>query len=186
MKQWIKDSFIIGCFVVIFIIFLTKLEKCDRRQDIKFITKSDTLTVYKTDTIFAPDTTYVYLQHPSIYDSIYIYEPDSTLCNYIRDYKDTINDTNITIFTSDIVKGKLLESKTSYKLKVPIKIIDSVTTTITNTVIPKYSLYGGLQVGNQEVSPNLTFQKDKFYVQGGYNIIQKQPFIGFGYRLYIK
>lgn len=186
MKPWTKDSFVIGCLLVIFILVLTKLEKCDRIKNYKNITKSDTTIVYTSDTIWSIDTIFVYNQTPTLTDSIYIYEPDSVLCNYIREYQDTIDDTNITIYTTDLVKGKLLESGLSYKLKVPIKILDSVKITINNTIEPKIQLYTGLTLSKNIIAPMIGIQKNSLSLQGGYNILEKQPVIFIGYKFYSK
>lgn len=186
MKQWIKDSFVIGCLVVIFILVLTKLEKCDRVSIDTNPIKPDTVTVHTSDTVYPEPIIIEYWKTATVTDSIYVYEPDSTLCNYVREYQDTIDDTNITIYTTDIIKGKLLESKLSYKLKIPIKIIDSVKTTITNTIEPKYQIYGGIQGGYKSFGPYIDFTKNKLQVGIGYDLYNKSPQIRVGYRLFNK
>lgn len=174
-------------FITIFLLVLNYMN-CNKpvRGEKEKIHKSDTVVEKTSDTVWAKDSIYVYIKSPILKDSIYIYEPDTSLCNYIREYQDTINDTNITIYTNDVVKGKLLESKISYRLKVPIKITDSVKTTITKTVEPKYQIYAGATLSKNIIAPMLGVQKNSLYLQGGFNLIDKQPIIGLNYRFYSK
>lgn len=182
MKQWIKDLVVLGSLFVCFIIVLHSVEKC---KPIKPTTQlSDTTVIYSSDTIWAKDTLYVYKKTPSLTDSIFIYNTDSTMCNYIREYKDTIEDSNMVIFTDDLVQGRLIESGFSYKLKIPIKIIDSVTTTITKTNIEKYSISVGALGSTKQLTPILIFNKKDLYLQGGYDIVNKTPVLGIGYKIF--
>lgn len=186
MKQKIKDLIIVLLAIIAFCTVLFKVEYCTP-DNTKVIIKSDTIVEYTSDTIFPKDTLYVYLKSPKVIDSIFI--PDTSgryLCDYIREYKDTINDTNITIYTTDLIRGQLVTSGLSYKLKVPIKIIDSVKTTITNKIEPKYNLYAGVTLSKNNISPMLNVSKKDVYLQVGYNIIDKQPMLGIGYRFYSK
>lgn len=185
MNQKLKDILIVGLLVVTFVLVLLKLEHC-KPINSPNITNSDTTIVYSSDTIWAKDTLYVYQKSPTLTDSFYIYEPDSTLCNYLREYQDTISDSNITIYTTDLVRGKLIESGLSYKLKVPIKIIDSVKTTITNTIEPTYNVSAGFILSKNNIAPMLSVSKKDVYLQVGYDIMNKGPVIGIGYRFYSK
>lgn len=182
MKQWFKDIVIVVLLIVSFVIVLLKVEHCNPIKN--QIVGSDTIMEYSSDTIWSKDTLYVYKKTPTLTDSIFIYNTDTSICNYIREYKDTIEDTNIVIFTDDLIQGILIESGFSYKLKIPIKITDSVTTTITKTNIEKYSISVGALGSTKQLTPILIFNKKDLYLQGGYDIVNKTPVLGIGYKIF--
>lgn len=184
MKQWFKDIVIVILLIVSFVIVLLKVEHCNPIKN--QIVGSDTVMEYSSDTIWSKDTLYVYKKTPTLTDSIFIYNTDTSMCNYIREYKDTIEDTNIVIFTDDLIQGRLIESGLSYKLKIPVKIIDSVKITINNKITNKYSLYGGVQLGYKSINPYIDFNKSKYQIGLGYDIYNKSPNIRLGYKLYSK
>lgn len=187
MSQKLKDILIVLLLVITFVVILLKVEHCKPNNNTN-ITNSDTVVEHKIDTFYAPqDTVYLVKFKPSVTDSFYVYDTlGADLCNYVREYKDTINDTNLTIYYEGLVRGKLLESGISYKLKIPIRIVDNVTTTITNTVEPKTQLYTGLTLSRNIIAPMIGIQKNSLYLHGGYNIIEKQPIIYIGYKFYSK
>ncbi len=127
----------------------------------------DTLIVNKSDTIWAKDTIIQFKnRYIPVIKEAYLDTTHDTLsvCDSIRIYDQEVNDSNLTVFTTNTVKGKLLGQIVSYKLKIPIKIIDSVFINITKTNEAK--LKGHLMVGigtsegfqNLNISPLVGYQ----------------------------
>ena len=81
-------------------------------------------------------------------------------------------------------------SKVSYKLKVPLKITDSII--IKHTEIkykdPKFSLYTGLEMqGNKSsfnLSPYITLNLSKASITAKYGLLDKTVGIGVGIKLF--
>lgn len=187
--QAIKDGFFLILALFILTFFLYK--GCGPKP---IINNSDTVTVtiHKTDTI--RDTVTVYKFKPKkvpVHDSILVPFHDSTICQYQRTYSDTSRDSNIVIINNIAVQGKLNKLQTSYKLLVPLKIVDSVftTTTITNTIdkTPKFSMYGGISAVNivqPSLQPYLTANLKKFNAFYGYNLNTQEHTVGVGIKLF--
>lgn len=101
-----------------------------------------------TQNIIMPKDTiykYVFTKCRQVRDSIYVHDTitaDSNLCDYIRVYRDTIEDENVVLYTADSIQGKYLGGEFNYKLKVPIRIEKTIT--ITKTKYPNIKLDIGL------------------------------------------
>jgi hypothetical protein len=72
----------------------------------------------------------------------------------------------------------------SYRLKVPIKIIDSIETKI--LIDPKFSLNGGVEIGLNMISPTIDVRYNKTTFGLGYNMLTKTPQVRLTYRLFQK
>lgn len=187
-----------GLIALISIIFAVK---CDSViNNIKALIKPsnssiDTVEIHTIDTIWAKDTIItppiVIKSKPIIiHDTILKPASIDTLEMYkFFTYKDTIKDSNIDIYRDVITQGKTLtQNKLSYKLKVPLKIIDSKTLTITKTDTlykqPKYSIAVGAAVGTQLLCPMAEFTIDKHTFGAGYNLQTNSPVIKYSFRLW--
>ena len=149
---------------------------------------SDTIVVTKSDTIYAKNTVYQF-KYKTVNKPFTVYLDTNsvtnlTTCDSIRIYKDTMDDENLTVFTEDTVKGKLLGQNLKYKLKVPLQIRDSIFTTITNTTeIKRWKILVGVQsIKTSEsyfISPVAALQdkRGRMY-QVSYDISQKAPNVG--------
>lgn len=129
------------------------------------------------DTIYALDTT---KEEISLDD-----------LNYVRVYKDSLKDSNLTIFSDIKVLGILSQLDLSYKLKSkPSLITNNTTTTITNTEFKpnKIQIYTGLQLGGNKtsfnVSPFININVRKTTIQYNYGILNKTHNIGVGYKIF--
>lgn len=200
MFQWLKDNKIKAIkwasIAIIAIVILFK--GCSTINYIKGLIKPsnsvkiDTVEVH--DTIWPPKEPIQFKEIPIpkpyyIHDTILKINGKDTICTNIKVYEDSLDDKNITIRYKDYVsQGDLIGKDLNYTLKVPLKIIDSKTITITKTDTlfksPKYSINAGLSVGTQLLSPTVDFSIDRFTFQGGYNIQTKSPTIGIRYRLW--
>jgi len=150
----IKNIIIICLSIIIMIIMLTKGCKTESIiTNTTTITKIDTVfskdTVYKLKTIIKPVPVNIYLDPSPV---------DTNICKYLRIYRDSIIDTNQILYYDITTKGKLDSLKLSYKLKIPLRIFINTTNTITNTVtqLPKWSLYGGLELGGNKNTFNFS------------------------------
>lgn len=155
----------------------------------------DTVKTHTRDTIWAKDTIItppiVIKSNPIvIHDTILKPASIDTLEMYkFFTYKDTIKDSNIDIYRDATTQGKTLRyNKISYKLKVPLKIIDSKTLIITKTDTsyrqPKYSINIGTAVGTQLLCPMAEFTIDKHTFGAGYNLQTNSPVIKYSFRLW--
>lgn len=95
---------------------------------------TDTLTTHTSDTIYQKDTIWNF-KYKTITRPVNVYI--NTQKDTIRVYNDTLSDTNLVIMLKDTINGILLGQNISYKLKVPVKIIDSVFVNITKTELAK-------------------------------------------------
>jgi hypothetical protein len=145
--------------------------------------KSDPITIIKhtRDTIWAKDTIFSFknIKVPikvKVTDTIYKVTPiDSTACNTVYLYHDSLVDTNIVIYYKDYVQGLLKSKDMSYKLKVPLKIIDSVKIKETIIVKPNFNLSVGSIVGPNILAPGVKVKFKKHEVGVNYNLISPTP-----------
>lgn len=156
-------------------------------RDTVWQTKIDTFKVqtvkYKKVYVHKNDITKI------IKDTIFI--KDTTNFVAAKIYRDTLNNTDVEIYSYDLVKGKLLDSQLSYKLKVPREI--TITKTIEHPKTYRSGLYLFSEVGgNAQKFDNLSLgiqynRKGKWFASYRLNVNQfSQPThnIGFGYRLF--
>lgn len=149
----------------------------------KYINKSDTIIVSKTDTIRDSVTVY---KPRKVYDTVWAYyeipipQDSLVLKEYfkIRSYKNVYKDTNIVITVNDSVAGYLIGQNINYKLYRPLSITNS-TTTIVNNKEPlkspkKWELRGGVEANLNSAYLGLQFQKNKWSYGGAYDPFNKQ------------
>ena len=111
---------------------------------------------------------------------------DSIKADRLNVYNDTITDTNIVIFISDLVVGERLNTTLKYRLKVPQKII--TTNTITKTKI-KSGLFLNTRIGGSKeqfnFGPGLQFISKKGKLVGyDYNIMNNTHNLTVGIKLF--
>ena len=154
-------------------------------------------TIIKSDTIWT-DTGSVKLKTvlKPIHDTIYAI--DSLVDNieidslpYVRIYKDTIPDSNLTIYSDIKVIGILSQLDLSYKLKPkPSLITNNTTTTITNVKIQpsKVSIIAGLELGGNKssfnLSPYIKVDIKKASIGYRYGVLDQTHSIGVGYKIF--
>lgn len=178
MKNILILFLILACIVLM-------LSKGCHKATLKNVVKSDTTIIHKRDTIWAKDTIFIHRANPRLVDSIYVFDTiNSILCDYIRNYKDTLEDSNMTAYTDYVVRGQLIGSGMSYKLKIPLIIYDSTKVTINTVKELKMGLYGGLETGYKSVSPYIDFKLKKLDLGISYDIYNKSPKLRIGYRIF--
>lgn len=123
--------------------------------------ESDTVTLTRTDTVWAKDTVYKLntVVLPRVHDSVRIYSQkpsDSLICSYIRFYRDSLEDKNLVVFMDDSVQGLLLSRSVGYRLKVPLTINTVTDNFITTYNDRKWVLRGGMETGASRLSPSLS------------------------------
>lgn len=190
------DRLLLGAILLLlFINLFTKQNEKRVTQEPKITIVRDTVWQTKIDTFKVQTVKYkkVYVHKNDvtkiIKDTIFI--KDTT--NYIaaKIYRDTLNNTDVEIYSYDLVKGKLLDSQISYKLKVPREI--TVTKTIEHPKTYRSGLYLFSEVGgNAQTFDNLSFglqynRKGKWFASYRVNLNQIQQSthnVGVGYRLF--
>lgn len=145
-------------------------------QDIQTIV-IDTVFIHKTDTIifFKPEPVYVFAP---------VIPPDVDTTAIINDYysrkiySEILIDTeNLKLFLSDTVsQNAILGRNLSYELTFP-----EITKTITITKKPVFSTS---LLFDSRSSASLVCGYKHFFIQGGYNLQHKEPFVGLGIKLY--
>jgi len=186
LSNWIKYG-IAGIVTVLLL-----LRGCDYATEKGWLGKSSnssidtvTVTVHKTDTIFAKDTIYIPKLVPHL---VYTTTPTHTIstedCNTLRTYRDTTDDERITIATEAVVQGRLESFGLAYKLKVPLIIRDStivkqtITKTDSVTTRPKSSISVGGVLGYKETAPFLFYASKRHEFGIGYNLQTSKPIEG--------
>ncbi|CAL2080371.1 hypothetical protein [Tenacibaculum sp. 190524A02b] len=176
-------------------LFWKKKDTTTKNQQPKITIVRDTVWQTKIDTFKVQTVKYkkVYVHKNDvtkiIKDTVFI--KDTT--NYIaaKIYRDTLNNTDVEIYSYDLVNGKLLDSNLSYKLKVPREI--TITKTIEHPKTYRSGLYLFSEVGgNTQQFDNLSLglqynRKGKWFASYRVNlntINQPTHNIGFGYRLF--
>jgi hypothetical protein len=189
------DRFLLGVIIVLLCINLfskrtnkTAIEKPKITiiKDTIWQTKIDTFKIqtvkYKKVYVHKNDVTKI------IKDTLFI--KDTTNFIAAKIYRDTLNNTDVEIYSYNLVKGKLLGSQLSYKLKVPREI--TITKTIEHPKTYRSGLYLFSEVGgNTQTFDNLTFgvqynRKGKWFASYGVNLANKQLThnVGIGWRLF--
>lgn len=180
IKNW---SLLILTFMVI---LLLSLRDCKNISQIQFAKPNKSQTIVKIDTIWAKDTVYQFKRITKVVtDSIPVHDTiiSYAFCNYIRTYKDTLNDKNITIYTTDTVLGKELGSGISYKLKIPL-VIDNTTTITNNLSIDKeFGLGMMYNMQQRDITPYMKFRFNNIDVLIGRSLFSKATNIGITYSL---
>lgn len=184
-----KDLYILIATLVIFIGFVFMMNKCSEYKtrndksiitsngDKEYITKTE--HIYHTDTVF--QVKHIKIPVPRIDTVEKIVYADTNNCRRIYIYQDSLVDSNIVFYYKDYIQGTLRDKKMSYKLKVPIRIIDTIS--ITDKVFPKFNASIGFEVGLNLASPIINIGYEKGNVILGYNLLTKTPQVGFTYRI---
>ncbi|WBX76589.1 hypothetical protein PG911_18555 [Tenacibaculum ovolyticum] len=189
------DRFLLGVIIVFLCINLfskrtnkTAIEKPKITiiKDTIWQTKIDTFKIqtvkYKKVYVHKNDVTKI------IKDTLFI--KDTTNFIAAKIYRDTLNNTDVEIYSYNLVKGKLLGSQLAYKLKVPREI--TITKTIEYPKTYRSGLYLFSEVGgNTQTFDNLTFgvqynRKGKWFASYGVNLANKRftHNVGIGWRLF--
>lgn len=192
-----------GIFIILIILLLFFIGyKCGNKNIIisdSIKNTSDTISIHKRDTIFLKDTIIVFKDklvskpYPIYIDTnkIKLQPLDSLQLYRFFIYNDSIEDSNIKIYSKIVTRGKTLNSfKPSYKLKVPIVIIDSIKTIIkdsifiTSTKLSKYQLSVGFITSPQILAPMIDLSINRSTYSIGYDPFNKQPLIKYSFRLW--
>lgn len=192
-----------GIFIILIILLLFFISyKCGNKNIIisdSIKNTSDTISMHKRDTIFLKDTIIVFKDklvskpYPIYIDTnkIKLQPLDSLQLYRFFIYNDSIEDSNIKIYSKIVTRGKTLNSfKPSYKLKVPIVIIDSIKTIIkdsifiTSTKLSKYQLSVGFITSPQILAPMIDLSINRSTYSIGYDPFNKQPLIKYSFRLW--
>jgi hypothetical protein len=172
-----KDKLVINALIFLlgFIIAFFLLRRCDNTPK----PQSTVITQIKhtRDTIWAKDTLYTFknikIKVPvKVTDTIYKPLPvDSSICKTVSLYEDSLIDTNLVIHYKDHVQGLLLNKSLSYRLKVPVKIIDSIRIKETLITKPNFNLSAGSILGLNVIAPGIKirYKQNEFGIN--YNII---------------
>jgi len=164
-KIKIHILYIILIIILIFFLRLFITPKIINNDIIKETVLYDTIISSDTVILFKP------IYKPK-YDTIYKTDTiNYSVCEYIRVYNDSLCDTNITIYSDISTIGELEYNKISYKLKVPVKIIEIHNITNVETKPPKVNINGFIEVGGNN---------NKFNTSAGIRIKVKN--IQYGYR----
>ena len=187
MWEKIKDNFnLIATVLIICIVFLWG-KSCGTKEFKPEEPTVITITNYR-DTIFPVDTFKVYdikpgkRIHDTIYKPIYL---DSTQCNKVFIYSDSIKTKEYDIYTKAHVQGLFKNLNLKVKLKVPLMIKDCTIIKKDSLIYrpDKYELHAGIIVGLKILSPTIDLSIDRCTYSIGYDPFNKQPIIGFKYRL---
>ncbi|UTD15673.1 hypothetical protein HER15_09410 [Tenacibaculum mesophilum] len=189
------DRLLLGVIIVLlFINLFTKRYQKTNPQTPKITVVKDTVWQTKIDTFKVQTIKYqkVYVHKNDVTkivkDTIFIKDTNNYVAAKI--YRDTLKNADIEIYNYDLVKGKLLDSQLSYKLKVPREI--TITKTIEHPKTYRSGLYLFTEIGgNPQTFDNLSFglqynRKGKWFASYRLNINQlNQPThnVGVGYRL---
>lgn len=193
----IKIEKILLCIILAILVIhvFTKRTTTNHNQKTKITVVKDTVWQTKLDTFKIQTVKYkkVFVHKNDITkivkDTIFIKDTS----NYLdaRIYNDTLKNTDIEIYSYNLINGELLKSQVSYKLKIPKEI--TITKTIEHPKTYRSGLYIFSEVGgNTQAFNNLSFglqynRKGKWFTSYRLNINQiTQPThnIGFGLRLF--
>lgn len=185
MLKKIKDNLELICIVIIVCIVFLLGKSCGNKVIKTLDPEIITITNYR-DTIFPKDTVYESKWYPSKpkYDTVWI-PFDSVDVNKILVYNDTIKKPEYEAYTETTVQGILRDMKLGIKLKVPLMIKDCTVVKKDSLIYRpyKYEIHGGLVVGLTMLAPTIDLSIDRCTYSIGYNPFNRQPIIGFKYRL---
>lgn len=191
MKNFLEKNITFkNLFIGVLILIILFMKMCECETIIKAGKGvSDTVTITTSDTVWADSIVYKFLPSvaPKPKDSIIVHNVvDMGACQYYRFYSDSLTDSNVTIFYKDSVQGWLKWQEISYRLKVPLKITNTITTTIKTQ--PKFALFVGGEVGGSQqsfmLSPMLVVRKDGTLVHYSYDILNKTHSVGVNVQIF--
>lgn len=186
-------------WVIIAIIVILLLRECRGIVNTYIdINKPTTDTVveisHTSDTIWTKDTIYKIVPKKvfiPVVDTFWKPLPIDTN-DFFRVFvsRDTFKTKELDLFTETHYQGLLRQIKPSYKLKVPIRIVDSVkvTTTVTNTVTTPcvFQVHVGVLVSSQLLAPEVGVSYKRHTFKVGYNLQNKFPTLGYSYTIFRK
>lgn len=184
----IKDIALLVITLVALVLLVLMLPKCDGFKLPNLKPNNDTIRIHTVDTLWAKDTLFKFktikipvptIVTDTLYKPIYI---DSNRCNTVFVYADSLVDSNLVIYYKDYIQGILRNKDLSYKLKVPLRIYDSVTTTIIKR--PTVAVYGALTLGQGIIAPGAEVGLKRFKIGLGINLITNKPIFSIGYKLF--
>jgi len=150
----------------------------------------DTFTIHTTDTIKPEPKILWYPSKPKIIidtvtKPIYL---DSSDCNRIYVYEDTIRTKDYDLYRKSHVQGILRYDTTGVKLKVPLMVTNSTTVTIKKDSLIthpyKYEIHVGILATPKMLAPMVELSVDKWSYSTGYDPFNKQPVIQVKYRIH--
>ena len=156
-------------------------------RDTVWQTKVDTFKIQTTQY----ETVYVAKDNPTkiLRDTVFV--KDSAELVKAKIYRDTLKNDDVELFSYNLVEGNLLDSKLTYKLKVPREI--TVTKTIETPKQYRSGLYFFSEIGgNTQQFNNLSFglqynRKGNWFVSYRLNLNELTPIshnIGVGFRIF--
>lgn len=188
MWQKFKDYLLFGITLTALVLLILLMNKCEGNlPDNETTTKIE----YKTDTIW-PDTTKIYVFKdrkvpvPVLVTDTFYKIIDSVDCKRVYVYRDSLVDSNLVLYYKAHVQGVLRTFEPSYRLKIPLKIIDSIKVTKTIKIQPKFTLDASLIVSKGMIAPMGEVSLKRFRLGLGYNLNNKSPVISASYRLFQK
>lgn len=184
--------------VVVLLLYVASIKRCKQtpiRQP-KITIVKDTIWQTKIDTLHIETTKYqkVYIPietHKKGDFKEKITLPEKEKYTEAKLYKDTLRTDDIDIFTHNLIKGNLVDSKLSYKLKVPREI--TITKTIEHPPTYRSGLYvfgeaGGNKSQFSNISLGLQYQhKGKWFAAYRVNFNELPTpthNVGIGFRLW--
>ncbi|MCT4629335.1 hypothetical protein [Winogradskyella sp.] len=181
--------------IVLMNFFNRQCSTAPQKESPKISIVKDTVWQTKTDTFKIQITSYktVYVDTTDV-SKIFKNTNKNIIQNRYTEakaYRDTLSNDDIDVFSYSLVKGKLLDSEISYKLKVPREI--TTTKTIEHPKTYRSGLYLFSEVGGNitqfnNISLGLQYnQKSKWFVSYRLNlntIQQPTHNVGVGYRLF--
>lgn len=188
MFKSISDKIELICAIIIIAIIFYLGKQCGSSKLIEPIpNKIVTITNYR-DTIFPKDTVIIYNLkpgkpvHDTIEKPIYL---DSTQCNRVYVYSDSVKTKEYDIYSKAHIQGLFRNLNLKVKLKVPLEIHDSTVVKIDSLVYRpyKYEIHAGVMVGVKNIIPTVNLSIDRSTYSLGYDPFNKQPMIGFSYKL---
>ena len=188
MMTKISDKIELICAIIIIAIIFYLGKQCGSSKTNEILpTKIVTVTNYR-DTIFPKDTFIVYKLKPGkpVHDivekPIYL---DSTQCNRVYVYSDSVKTKEYDIYSKAHVQGLFRNLDLKVKLKVPLEIHDSIVVKIDSLIYRpyKYEIHTGVMVGTKSIIPTIDLSIDRSTYSLGYDPFNKQPIIGFKYKL---
>lgn len=188
----IKDNWKVISIIIIGIIIFLFGKSCGNKI-VEPLTSKATNVINYRDTIFPKDTIYIPKDKPIPYPvyidtNTYKSKPiDSLEMHRFFLYKDSIEDSNIKIYSEIHTQGKtLIKYKPSYKLKVPLIIKDSTVIKQDSLIYKpyKYEIHVGSIVGFKTVAPVIEMSINKATYGAGYDILNKSVIFTVKYRLH--
>ena len=185
-KNFKDNLFLVFVIVGIAMAFLLG-KSCNENKEANILKPVVITTTQYRDTIFPKDTIYENKWYPSKpkHDTVWV-PLDSVDCNKVVMYEDTFKKPEYEIYARTNVQGILRDLTLGVKLKVPLIIKDSVIIKKDSIFFypSKYSVCVGVIASPKTLAPSIMFSKNRSIYTIGYDPFNKQPVIGYSYRLW--